>query len=374
MMKMNNKRIKILYISPTLASGGAERLTLDLMENIDKEIFSPSLLLFAGRGFFYEEAQRKRIKVKSLKKRCLIDPINFYSIYKYIKRLKPDIVHTQMGADFFGRLAAKLAGVKIIVSTEHNVLTNYSSLISFLKRRTASWSKKTICVSRAILDDMKKQYKNKTDLQLIYNGIDVEKFSQIKRKIANDEEVVFGSLGRLSEQKNYSLLIQAVAQVKSDLKFKFKIAGEGELRERLLDEIRLAQVEDKIELVGVKEDVPAFLQELDFFILPSKWEGLGIVLLEAGLARLPVLASATGGILEIIEDQVSGVLFENDNLADLVAKIEYFLDKNNRANLDLLGENLYNKVINNFAIKDLVKKYEQVYLSLIKKYENTSSK
>lgn len=374
MMKMNNKRIKILYISPTLASGGAERLTLDLMENIDKEIFSPSLLLFAGRGFFYEEAQRKRIKVKSLKKRCLIDPINFYSIYKYIKRLKPDIVHTQMGADFFGRLAAKLAGVKIIVSTEHNVLTNYSSLISFLKRRTASWSKKTICVSQAILDDMKKQYKNKTDLQLIYNGIDVEKFSQIKRKIANDEEVVFGSLGRLSEQKNYSLLIQAVAQVKSDLKFKFKIAGEGELRERLLDEIRLAQVEDKIELVGVKEDVPAFLQELDFFILPSKWEGLGIVLLEAGLARLPVLASATGGILEIIEDQVSGVLFENDNLADLVAKIEYFLDKNNRANLDLLGENLYNKVINNFAIKDLVKKYEQVYLSLIKKYENTSSK
>lgn len=374
MMKMNNKRIKILYISPTLASGGAERLTLDLMENIDKEIFSPSLLLFAGRGFFYEEAQRKRIKVKSLKKRCLIDPINFYSIYKYIKRLKPDIVHTQMGADFFGRLAAKLAGVKIIVSTEHNVLTNYSSLISFLKRRTASWSKKTICVSQAILDDMKKQYKNKTDLQLIYNGIDVEKFSQIKRKIANDEEVVFGSLGRLSEQKNYSLLIQAVAQVKSDLKFKFKIAGEGELRERLLDEIRLAQVEDKIKLVGVKEDVPAFLQELDFFILPSKWEGLGIVLLEAGLARLPVLASATGGILEIIEDQVSGVLFENDNLADLLAKIEYFLDKNNRANLDLLGENLYNKVINNFAIKDLVKKYEQVYLSLIKKYENTSSK
>ena len=374
MMKMNNKRIKILYISPTLASGGAERLTLDLMENIDKEIFSPSLLLFAGRGFFYEEAQRKRIKVKSLKKRCLIDPINFYSICKYIKRLKPDIVHTQMGADFFGRLAAKLAGVKIIVSTEHNVLTNYSSLISFLKRRTASWSKKTICVSQAILDDMKKQHKNKTDLQLIYNGIDAEKFSQIKRKIANDEEVVFGSLGRLSEQKNYSLLIQAVAQVKSDLKFKFKIAGEGELRERLLDEIRLAQVEDKIELVGVKEDVPAFLQELDFFILPSKWEGLGIVLLEAGLARLPVLASATGGILEIIEDQVSGVLFENDNLADLVAKIEYFLDKNNRANLDLLGENLYNKVINNFAIKDLVKKYEQVYLSLIKKYENTSSK
>ena len=61
-------------------------------------------------------------------------------------------------------------------------------------------------------------------------------------------------------------------------------------------------------------------------------------------------------------------------MADLVAKIEYFLDKNNRANLDLLGENLYNKVINNFAIKDLVKKYEQVYLSLIKKYENTSSK
>lgn len=369
-----SKRIKILYISPTLASGGAERLTLDLIENLDKEIFSPSLLLFAGQGFFYSEALTKRIKVKSLKKKFIIDPLNFYAIYKHIKKLKPDIVHTQMGADFYGRLAAKLAGVKIIVSTEHNVLSNYTPLISFLKRKTASWSNKTICVSRAIQDDMSKQYRGGVPLELIYNGINIEKFSQIKRKPLNDKEIVFGSLGRLSEQKNYSLLIQAVAQIKSDVKFKFKIAGEGILKSALLKEIELAQVADKVELVGVKDDVPKFLQELDFFVLPSKWEGLGIVLLEAGLARLPVLASGTGGILEIIEDKKTGITFENNNVLDLVKKIEYFLDKNNRNILDNLGENLYTKVINDFAISKLIKKYEQVYLELIKKYENTTSK
>ena len=371
---MNKGRIKILYISPTLASGGAERLTLDLIENLDKEIFSPSLLLFAGQGFFYPEALAKRIRVKSLKKRFLIDPINFYFIYKYIKKLKPDIVHTQMGADFYGRLAAKLAGVKIIVSTEHNVLDNYTPFISWLKKKTASWSNKTICVSQAIKDDMNKQYKDKVALELIYNGINTEKFAQIERKKNIGGEIIFGSLGRLSEQKIYSLLIKAISEVKSETKFKVKIAGEGALRESLLKEIELANLSDKIELVGVKEDVPGFLKELDFFVLPSKWEGLGIVLLEAGLAHLPVLASATGGILEIIEDKKTGILFENDNALDLAKKIEYFLDNNNRSNLDILGENLYSKVMAEFNISKLIKKYEQIYLELIKKYEDTTSK
>ncbi len=370
----NNRRIKILYITPTLASGGAERLTLDLIENLDKEVFSPSLLLFAGQGFFYPEALAKRIRVKSLKKRFIIDPINFYFIYKYIKNLKPDIVHTQMGADFYGRLAAKLAGVKIIVSTEHNVLDNYKPFTSWLKKKTASWSNTTICVSKAIEDDIKKQYVNKVPLELIYNGINIEKFSQIERKKDVGGEIIFGSLGRLSEQKNYSLLIKAISEVKSETKFKVKIAGEGVLKKSLIEEIKLAKVEDKIELVGVKEDVSGFLKDLDFFILPSKWEGLGIVLLEAGLAHLPVLASATGGILEIIEDKKTGILFVNNDVLDLTKKIEYFLDKNNRKALDILGENLYTKVVNNFAISKLIKKYEQVYLSLIKKYENITSK
>lgn len=370
---MNSKRIKILYITPTLSSGGAERLTLDLINNLDKDIFSASLLLFAGQGFFYQEALAKRVRVKSLKKRFLIDPINFWMIYRYIKKSQPDIVHTQMGADFYGRLAAKLAGVKVIVSTEHNVLKNYKPVIAFLKKKTAFWSDKIICVSEAIKQDMLKEYQKDSPLQLIYNGIDIKKFAGVSRKGSQGAEIIFGSLGRLSEQKNYSLLIQAVAQVKSDIKFKFKIAGEGILKESLMAEIKLAKVEDKVELVGVKEDVVAFLKELDFFILPSKWEGLGIVLLEAGLARLPVLASNTGGILEIIKENETGVLFENNNLSDLVSKIEYFLEEKNRAQLNVLGENLYNKVMNDFSISKVVKDYEQVYLSLMKKYENITS-
>lgn len=368
----NNKRIKILYITPTLASGGAERLTLDLIDNLDKEKFSPSLLLFAGQGFFYNEAVAKRLRVKSLKKRFLFDPVNFWMIYRYIKDSKPDIVHTQMGADFYGRLAAKLAGVKVIVSTEHNVLENYNSFTTFIKKKTALWSDKIICVSQAIKEDIKNGYNSKIDLELIYNGVDVDKFGTINRKKLDENKIVFGSLGRLSEQKNYSLLFQAIAKIKSQSQFKFLIAGEGSLREALEAEIKTLKIENKVELLGVKKDVGEFLSQIDFFVLPSKWEGLGIVLLEAGLAHLPILASATGGILEIIKDGKTGVLFKNNNLSDLVSKIEYFLDLQNREELDNLGENLYNKVVNDFAIKKLIKKYEQLYLSLLKKHENTS--
>ena len=364
MNNKKNKRIKILYITPSLASGGAERLTLDLIYGLNKDLFSPSLLLFAGKGFFYDEAVKNGVRVKSFNKKYRLDILNFYKIYRYIKKEKPAIVHTQMGADIYGRLAARLAGVKTIVSTEHNVLRNYNSLTAFLKKKTASWSDRIICVSGAIKRDMVRRYDNKnSSLQLIYNGINIEKFDGIKRKKFDGEELVFGSLGRLTEQKNYSLLIRALSKIKGS-NFKFLIAGEGELRGSLQKEIDSLGINSRIELVGVKKDVRSFLASLDFFILPSKWEGLGIVLLEAGLARLPVLASNTGGISEIVSNGKSGILFKNESVSDLTEKINYFLNPNNREKLDFLGENLYNRVVSDFDIKKMIKKYEEVYLSL----------
>lgn len=367
---MSNKKIKVLYILPSLASGGAERFLLDLIYNLDLNIFEPQLLLFKDSGFFYPEAVSHGLKIKVFSKKFKFDLINFFQIFKYIKKEQPDIVHTELGGDIYGKLAAKLAGIKIIVSTEQNVSLNDRQIIYRLKKWTANWSDKIVAISSAVKDDLIKKYQvAPAKIELFFNGLDIEKFKQFdetRKERSEFDPIIIGSIGRLSLQKNFSLLFQALARVK-EKNFKCLIAGEGELRLQLEQEIKDLGLSDKIELVGLKVDIKSFLTDLDFFVLPSKWEGLGIVLLEAGVAKLPVLASATGGILDIIENKKNGLLFDNENLDDLVLKLNYCLDYNNQVDLKKMGENLFLSIVEKFDIKKIVGQYQDMYRKLLKK-------
>jgi glycosyltransferase involved in cell wall biosynthesis len=362
--KSMKKKIKILYIIPSLASGGAERFILDLIYNLDKENFEASLLLFNGKGFFYSEAVKEGLKVKVYNKFCRLDFFNFFKIYNYIKKEKVDIVHTQLGGDIYGKIAAKLAGVKNIISTEQNVLKNDSKLVLFLKKMTSKFSKKIIAISSEVKKDIINKYAIPEDrVALIFNGIDLNKFSCNLKKNNKKDKIIIGSIGRLSEQKNFSLLFRALASF-PDINFECLIVGEGRLRLRLEKEIRELSLENKVYLLGRRKEVQKFLLGLDFFVLPSKWEGLGLVVLEAGLAKLAVLASNTGGIKDIIKDRETGILFENNNLDDLKEKLSYFFDASKKENLDLLGENLHEFVEEEFDIKKITRKYESLYLNL----------
>ena len=365
---MVDGKIKIIYILPSLSSGGAERVTLDLIYNLDKNVFTPELLLFNGAGFFYKEALNHGLKVIVWKKKFKLDLFNFYKIYKYIKNNKPDIVHTGLGGDIYGKLAAKLAKVKVIVSTEHNVAVNDKVIIRRLKGLTAKWSDKIVAISESVKKDILKEYKiSANKVELIYNGLNVDNFreDENRRRIERESDtVIIGSIGRLSEQKNFSLLFKALDQVKNR-NFKCLIAGEGELRSQLEQEIRDLDLSNKVELVGTVSDVNSFLNKLDLFVLPSKWEGLGITLLEAGLVKLPVLASATGGIVDVIKHKENGLLFDNDNLSDLTEMLNGCLDFNSRDYLLKLGERLSYDIRERFDIKKTSGQYQDMYKKLV---------
>ncbi|MFA5420403.1 MAG: glycosyltransferase [Patescibacteria group bacterium] len=363
---MKENKLKILYIIPSLAPGGAERFILDLIYSIDKDKFEPTLLMFNGGGFFLKDFRKRKIAYRILNKKYKIDIKNFLDIYRYIKRVKPDIVHTQLGGDIYGKLAAKMAGVKTIISTEQNVAINDSWLILKFKRITASFSDKLVAISEAVRSDVVKKYRlPESKVELIHNGLNIEKFSNIKKINNKNNSVIIGSVGRLSEQKNFSLLIKALSFFE-DFKFECLIVGDGELKSALQNQIVELGLQSKIKLLGKRENVPEFLSTIDFFVLPSKWEGLGVVLLEAGALSLPVLASATGGILDLIDDGQTGILFKNNNLEDLKKKLKYFFDKKNKEKLEVMANNLNKEVIKNFDIKVIAKKYEDLYLDLIK--------
>ncbi len=143
------------------------------------------------------------------------------------------------------------------------------------------------------------------------------------------------------------------------------MSGDGKERVRLEEKVRKNKLQNKIIFLGEISAVPDFLNKIDIFVLPSKWEGFGIVLLEAGAGKLPVIASNVDGIKEIVCDKRNGLLFESANAQDLASKIKELINsKNKRKNL---SEQLYRDVRLKFNIERMVRKYEQIYLNRSKK-------
>ncbi len=362
----NNQPFKIAYIIPALDAGGAERFILDLIHNLDTKRFAPTLVLFSHGGFFVEEARRLGIEVITINKRFKFDPLNFFKLYRTIKKLAPSIVHTQLGGDVYGRLVAHLLKVPVIISTEQNVQVGESKPIQFLKTWTAKFADQIVAISSAVKKDTIARYSvPENKIALIYNGLEVERFL-IETRRQRGDQIIIGSVGRLTRQKNYALLLAALAEL-SDLNWEFRLAGAGELQPELEQQIKDLGLTGRVHLLGLQSDIKSFLADLDVFVLPSLWEGLGIVLLEAGLAGLPVIASRVDGISEIIADNETGILFDSNNQADLVAKLRQVLVKINQPEITALGKKLQADIKARFDIRIIASEYQTLYLKLLAK-------
>lgn len=360
------KKIKIIYIIPTLDMGGAERLTVDIIKNLDPEKFSVKIICLKRFGVWGLELKGRGVPLILLGQKS---GFSFFSLIKLIKILRqerPDIVHTHLfGADLYGSLAARLARVKYLVSTEHNLNYGEGRLKNIIKTVIGRLFNNIIAVSEAVKDYIiKTRHLKSKKITVINNGLEVNKFFQPRGKataVKNNRNIIIGSVGRLTRQKGFAYLIEAMAELKHK-NIECLIAGDGELRPELEEKTKRLGLGNKIKFLGWQKDIKPFLDKIDIFILPSLWEGFGLVILEAGLAGLPVIASKVDGIKEIIEDNRDGLLVEPASGADLARKIQSLAEDSALA--ASLAVNLQTKIKNNFNIDKTAADYEKLYLKL----------
>lgn len=354
------KSIKILHILPSLVRAGAERVVYDLSLGLPKDRFQSGILLFKDNGAgadWRTELVGQGVKIFSLRKRCLVDAINFWQIYQEIKKFSPDIVHTHLGGDIYGRLAAKLAGVPVIVSTEHNLNVSESGLAAYFKKITTRFAEKVFAVSQAVKEDCIVRYNLPLEkVEVIYNGIDLNRFQAKQKDIS--KPYVIGALGRLTTQKGFSVLIEAISYIKNQ-NIIVKIAGQGELKNTLKKQIAKLKLESKVELVGLVEPVD-FLSSIDIFVAPSLWEGLGLSALEAGAMNKPVIASEIDGLREIINDK-TGFLFPASQAKELAKQLDFVLENLEEDIVKQKSLSLQAKIKNDFSLKKMQDDYVAWY-------------
>lgn len=359
-----SEKIKIIYIITSLNFGGAEKLLLDLVKNLSKERYEVGVATVVANGPLVSEFKKEGVAVKIFEKRSKIGIGVIWQIYKYLKQERPRIVHTHLfGGDTWGRVAAILAHVPIIISTEHNTNLDEGNLKRLVKKFLSFFTKKIIAVSQAVKNySVAVDHINEKKMIVISNGIDINKFAAIPEKKYSSPPVI-GIVGRLEKQKGHEFLFKALNLIK-DIPWMLWIVGEGSLKTRLKKLVKDLNLQERIIFLGTKSNIVEILSQIDIFVLPSLWEGLGLAVLEAAAAGKPIVASRVGGIPEIIEEKKNGLLVRPKDVQDLSRALRWMLTHEDEA--AKMGQRARKIVKEKFDIKEMVEAYEKLYEELIK--------
>jgi len=305
------KRVLQISIGMTVF-GGVEQMLYQIYKNIDKkkiqfDFLSPNLttyeihkneILNYGGKIIELKANRNNLKGKLL-----------YNIrlYKFLKKNKYEIVHINSGVFLFVfqvAFMAKLCGVKKIIVHSHNAIKIKNkfkrNIINILKHFLHGISTDNLACSELAAKSMFLE-RDLKDVKIIKNGIDIQKYkfnSEIRNKYRQElgikKNIVYGHIGRFETQKNHEFLIDIFYEIqKKQPEAVLLLIGEGNLKNKIINKVEELKITEKVKFLNLRQDVPELLQAMDCFILPSLYEGLPVVGIEAQTSGLPLICSET---------------------------------------------------------------------------------
>ena len=385
--------VRIARIIGRLNVGGPARHAISLTAGLDPARFVTTLITGVGErdeGDLSAEARARGVQpvvIPELGPRIQLgrDLLALEKLVRLLRRLRPDLVHTHTAkAGALGRVAARLAGVPIIVHTFHgHVLEGYFSpsrtrLFLQIERALARITHRIITVSPRVRHDLlAKGIGRPEQMEVVPVGLDLARFQhgpvsppRLREKLAIPSDApLLGIVGRLVPIKDHPTLFQALALLQTHGPAPHLIvAGDGERREALK---RLAQdlgLASRIHFLGWRNDLEAILGELDVVICCSKNEGTPVALIEAMAAGVPVLSTDVGGVGDLIVHGETGWLVPSGNPSALACGIrELLADPEPRAQLVPAARAA---ALGRHDLNGLIHRMEALYTSLLAKRQS----
>ncbi len=371
---MPKKTINILYLVLEMEVGGLQRIINQLITGLDKNRFTPCICCLDSGGRFLNEIIAAKIPHFILsRKPSPFDLGVLRQLRKIIKEHNIDIIHSQNGCAMYAALAGATTRTKAVIHTDHGRLIPDRPAAILEDCISSLFMKNVIAVSNELAVYLNEVVRiSKRKILTIINGVDAVKFSplQAAEKLAlrlsagfTGEEKLLGTVCRLDPIKNLGFMIQAMREIIRIIpNCKLIIIGDGPSKEELLRCADDYGVRQHIVFWGASMEVEKILPLLDLYVCTSLSEGTSMTILEAMSCGLPVVASAVGGNVALV-DQTNGALFTLDSPEEYIHAVTDMLASPER--LHEAGRRSRVKIDNEFAIAEFVKKHAQLYEKLV---------
>jgi glycosyltransferase involved in cell wall biosynthesis len=365
-----NRKINLLQITHDLAIGGLQQVVVNLCKSIDRSRFNITVLCLRALGEFAPEVERCGIPVLLLPQGQKTDYFSFLKVAKIMRERHIDVIHTHNTQPFFdGVIGGLMAGVKTMVHTDHARSFPDKRRYMFAEWVLSHFAHKVVGVSDHTSDNLVRyEHISRKKIVTIPNGIVGTRFRQPIDVEAKRRELgipptgpVIGIGARLTEQKGITYLLKALPTVLAQHpSLTVIVAGNGPLLPDLKGEAAALGLEQRVRFVGPRTDMPEIIRLFDIYVLPSLWEGLPIVLLEAMAAGCPIVATRVGGNAVAVSEGRNGLLVPPADPPALAKALSDLLsDAALRQRMSAVGQAMFDR---DFSADEMTRKYEALYL------------
>jgi glycosyltransferase involved in cell wall biosynthesis len=375
-----NRHPRLTCLITDLALGGAEIQLVRLITYLKSSGWEISVISILPPEPLVEDLESIGIPIAYLlkKRRKLVDPRTFFRLVRLIRSGKPFVLLNFMfHANILGRIAGRIAGVPIIISSIRNEKFG-GAFREFLERWTGRLDNITVLNSHFVAEKLiNKGVIQRERIKVIYNGIPVNQFYSSPDNVRNfvlerlglsPDRFIWLTVGRLETQKDYPTLFRALSKiVKQNDQTSLLIVGEGSLRKDLYELARTLSIEQNVHLLGYRRDVPDLMAAVDAFVLASSWEGLPNAVAEALASRKPVVVTSVGGLPEMVEDEISGIIVPPKN-PDALAKAMMQIMNMPSTKRREMGDNGRKYIMSCFEAKQIYLIWEELLIRQIESH------
>jgi glycosyltransferase involved in cell wall biosynthesis len=381
-MKVRSPR-RVLHLVEDLKIGGLEKVLAAIVSSLDRSKYEVQVWCLAGGGAVAQALIEKGIPLRVLGLRGYYNPLAVARLSRLMRRERFDLLHTHgYFAGTFGRLAAFCAGIPVLVAHVHSTYYGYGWRNLLIEKVLSHFTDRIICISRAVERFVTVNEGVRSEKTcLIYNAVDwpaEELEGQGREKLRHKmgiaaQAVIVIIVASLTSNKGHRILLESLREVLgSHPSTRLVIVGDGPLRGELEREVRRLAMDEAVLFTGLRNDVSCLLQMSDLCVLPSQTrEGLGIALIEAMAAGLPVVGTDVGGIPELIRNGENGFLVPPGSPKPLAQAIGTLVgDRELRIAMGRRGRQIYEA---RFTLSTMMTQVEALYDQLLERKDRAFS-
>lgn len=369
--------IRIVYVIDDLGVGGAQRQLVELVKSLPRDRYALHVVsLSTDKDEFAQALRQLGVPCTCIAQSGAWSPGAFSALYRLLRLLRPDIVHTWLfTADLYGRIAAWLARVPVILSAVRSVEPDKPAHY-VLADRLLRWITTAFTVNAEAIGAVlaSREGVPLSRIKTVYNGVDLTAFNPSKQDGAIRERIavrheapLVGIVGRLAPVKDHATFLRAAALVaREEPAARFLIVGNGPLRETLHQAVARLGLEEHVRFLESQVEAASVFAALDLVVVTSRYEGCCNVILEGMAMGKPVVATSVGGNPELVVDGETGLLVppqDADRLADAILSVLRGADK-----ARAMGQAGRRRIETHFTLERMVADTDRVYQELLERH------